>query len=224
MSVASSHRESQEFSSSLDGDEVHRLLDRAAAGDSSAHDELVELTERRLMRLTRQMLRGYPRLRRWEQTDDVFQTAIVRLHKSLRDVAPTSIEHFFGLAATQVRRTLVDLTRHHFGPLGQGANHASDVDNHIKEHVQADQLTPESSAMSIEFWNRFHEVAGALPDQERRVFELIWYGGLEQKDVSKALEISIPTVQRRWYHARHLIHQELSDCAGHSHESLPSHG
>lgn len=213
MAVTIQHGHSQESSGSLTakGMELKRLLDRAGTGDATARDELIALTEQRLMRLTRQMLRSYPRLRRWEETDDVFQTAIVRFHKAVRDVNPESIEHFFGLAATQVRRTLIDLTRHYFGPQGHGANHASDVSGGINEKSAVDQQSPDDSAVSFEFWNRFHQTAGDLPDEERTVFELIWYGGLEQKDVAEAMGISISTVQRRWYRFRHLLHQQLAD-------------
>ncbi len=211
------HGRSQESSDILTATarELNRLLDRAGAGDANARHELLAFTERRLMRLTRQMLSSYPRLRRWEETDDVFQTAVIRFHKALRDVAPESIEHFFGLAATQVRRTLIDLTRHYFGPQGHGANHASDISGGINEKSAVAQQSPDDSAVSFEFWNRFHQSAVDLPDEERTVFELIWYGGLEQKDVAETLGISISTVQRRWYRSRHLLHQRLADTDSH---------
>lgn len=85
------------------------LLDRAADGSGAAYDELIALASQRLLKLTRKMLRNYPQLRRWEQTDDVFQNAVLRLHRSLADVQPQSVRDFFGLAATQIRRTLIDL-------------------------------------------------------------------------------------------------------------------
>ena len=71
------------------------------------------------------MFRNYPHLRRWEQTDDVFQTAALKLHRSLAEVKPESVRQFFGLAATQIRRTLIDLARHHYGPEGSAANQES---------------------------------------------------------------------------------------------------
>ena len=41
------------------------------------------------------MLRGYPHLQRWEQTDDVYQTALLRLHQALSQVTPESAQHFW---------------------------------------------------------------------------------------------------------------------------------
>jgi hypothetical protein len=46
------------------------------------------------------MLRNYPHLKRWEQTDDVFQRAALRLYRSLGEVQPASPREFFGLATT----------------------------------------------------------------------------------------------------------------------------
>ena len=104
------------------------LLDLAAEGQEDAYGELIAKASERLFKLTRKMLRNYPYLRRWEQTDDVFQNAAMRLHQSLSEVKTDTVRNFFGLAVTQIRRTLIDLARHHFGPEGQGAKHHSDAD------------------------------------------------------------------------------------------------
>ena len=110
-----------------DTTQFQRLLDGWAAGDDAARTELLERAAQRLLELTRRMFRNYPQLRRWEETDDVFQNAILRLYRSLGDVRPDSVRGFFALAATQIRRTLIDLARHHFGPEGSAARHHSDV-------------------------------------------------------------------------------------------------
>lgn len=91
--------------------QLQALLDKAGEGDQTAYDELIVQASDRLLKLTRKMLRSYPHLRRWEQTDDVFQNAVMRLHRSLSEVQPESVRQFFGLAATQIRRTLIDLAR-----------------------------------------------------------------------------------------------------------------
>ena len=92
--------------------QLQAILDLAAQGTETAYDELIARASQRLLKLTRKMLRQYPRLRRWEESDDVFQTAALRLHRSLAEVKPESVRGFFGLAATQIRRTLLDLARH----------------------------------------------------------------------------------------------------------------
>ena len=183
--------------------QLQSLLDQ----DDPDYDELIERASDRLLKLTRRMLRNYPHLHRWEGTDDVFQTAVMRLHRSLSDVKPESVSQFFGLAATQIRRTLIDLVRHHFGPEGQAAKHesmgASDV-QHVRNQPDAHDQ-PET----LDSWAQFHEAVDDLPAEEKEVFQLAWYGGLQQKEIASLLDISIPTVQRRWYKARFILKQSM---------------
>ena len=104
---------------------IQLRLDRLRAGDASARDELLQIACERLTRLARKMLRGYPGVSRWEQTDDVLQNAAVRLCRALEDVRPESVRSFVSLAAVQIRRELIDLARHYDGPEGPGRHHAS---------------------------------------------------------------------------------------------------
>src|SRR6476661_7110126 len=106
--------------------QLQRCLDRLRQGDLVARNELLNHACERLRKLTRRMLRGFVRLRRWEQTDDVLHNAMMRLHRALSETAPESLRHFFNLAAMQIRRELIDLANHHFGPEGQGAKHDTD--------------------------------------------------------------------------------------------------
>jgi hypothetical protein len=93
------------------------------AGDHSARDQLVKCARDRLLRLTRKMLKSYPGVARWEQTGDVFQNAALRLCRALNETTPESAKYFLNLAALHIRRELIDLARHHFGPEGIGAHH-----------------------------------------------------------------------------------------------------
>jgi RNA polymerase sigma-70 factor (ECF subfamily) len=56
----------------------HLWLDRMRAGDLSARDELLHNLCGRLERLARTMLHRFPRVRRWAETDDVLQNALLR--------------------------------------------------------------------------------------------------------------------------------------------------
>ena len=70
--------------------QLQRLLNLASEGQDAAYKELINLAAERLQRLTATMFRPYPRLRRWEDTSDVFQTAAIRLYQSLSEVRPDS--------------------------------------------------------------------------------------------------------------------------------------
>ncbi|TWT35013.1 RNA polymerase sigma factor [Thalassoglobus neptunius] len=201
--------------------QLQSLVHRASAGDPSASEELLDRTFQQLRKMTSRMLRNYPRLRRWEETDDVFQNAAFKLCRSLEEARPETVAGYFGLAATQIRRTLIDLVRHHFGPHGHGANHHSDGeaadDGRLKRLADT-----HGEPQTLDQWGEFHESVDQLPDDARNVFEMIWYGGLEQKDVAEVLKVSVPTIQRRWYLAQHLLHQQFGDKSPHNgHQSRP---
>ena len=90
-------------SSSVTADLQH-CLDRLRVGDDSVRGRLLEYANDRLARLTRKMLRDNPRVKRWEQTEDVFQNAAMRLYRALADVQPQNVRDFFRLAAVQIRK------------------------------------------------------------------------------------------------------------------------
>src|SRR5262249_34889477 len=102
---------------------LQHCLDRLQAGDGAARDELLNAAGARLTKLARKMLRADARLRRWEETDDVLQTALMRLLQALRTVTPATPREFFRLSARQIRLPLIDLARHHYGPQGAAAHH-----------------------------------------------------------------------------------------------------
>ncbi len=63
-------------------------IERLQAGDAVARDDLITCACDQLRRLTRGLLRDYPRVGRWEQTDEVLQNAYLRLWQALQDVTP----------------------------------------------------------------------------------------------------------------------------------------
>src|ERR1051326_6467529 len=88
---------------------------RMRAGDLAARNELLCCVGYRLERLARKMLRKFPAVQQFAQTDDVLQNALMRLLRALEQVRPNSVSDFFGLAAEQMRRELLDLARHFHG-------------------------------------------------------------------------------------------------------------
>lgn len=188
--------------------QLQNLIDRGLNGDTAAHEALLHHACDRLLRLTRKMFHGYPNLRRWEQTDDVFQNAMLRLHRALAEVRVESVRHFFNLAAVQVRRELLDLAKHHFGPEGAGANHHTDGqpadDDGGSLHDNAEEPEDLSS------WSEFHAQVEKLPEDELEVVNLLYYEGLTQEEAAKVLGISFRTLKRRWQSARLKLHEVLN--------------
>jgi RNA polymerase sigma-70 factor (ECF subfamily) len=189
--------------------EAGDLLKRLRAGDLSARSSLIALAQGRFAALAHAMLRRYPHVRRWEETDDLLQAALVRLHRSLAEVRPEDLPHFDNLAATQIRRELIDLARSYHGPEGVGARHHTDGTDpaELLAKVAERPGRPES----LEEWTAFHEAVDRLPEQEREVMELLWYRGLTHAQAAEALGVATKTVQRRWASARLLIREALQD-------------
>ena len=190
--------------------QLQLLIDRAL-DDEGARNALLDHACDRLLRLTRKMFHARPDLRRWEQTDDVFQNAMLRLHRALSEVKPESVRHFFNLAAVMIRRTLLDLAKHHLGPHGQGANHHTDGqpadDDGGSLHETPDAADEPSD---LEGWSAFHVQVETLPEDEREVLGLLFYEGLTQEETAKVLGISLRTVKRRWQSARCRLYDALN--------------
>ncbi len=111
-----------------EGTNLQRVIERFASGDDSALNDLLLQAADRLEKLARSMLSDFTRVRRWEETADIVQNASVRLFRAFQTTRPTDVRGFFALAALQIRRELIDLARHYFGPEGLGANYESRSD------------------------------------------------------------------------------------------------
>lgn len=185
---------------------------RLAAGDLSARDQIIELCADRLRQLAHRMLARFPNVRRWDDTDDVFQTAAMRLHRSLGQMPIDSPRTVLALAATEVRRELIDLARKHAGAWSYAANHGTNVlpplsgrgartERHIDRVIAPDT--------TLDRWTIFQEAVDRLPGESREVFHLVWFLGADQKTIADLLDCSERTVKTRWREAREAVKAAL---------------
>jgi RNA polymerase sigma-70 factor (ECF subfamily) len=184
---------------------LHELIVRLNAADPAARNELIEHVCERLRRLTRRLLQNFGRVRRWEDSEDVLQNAVLRLLNALRDVKLDSVQHFFNLATLHIRRELLDLSRHYFGPEGLGARHSSQVMRPESGSTPPSAENPPDSThdpVALSAWTEFHARVDSLPAELREVCELLWYQGLTQPEAAAVLNVAVPTVKRRWLEAR----------------------
>ena len=179
-----------------------RWLERMRAGDRAAGDELFRHLGGRLKRLAGKMLRGFPAVRRWEGSGDVLQNASLRLRLALKEVRPGSSAQFFGQAAKEIRRELLDLKRHYCGPEGIGANHHTDG----RGAPAREPVDPAPGPDELEEWCEFHAQVERLPAEERAVVDLHFYQGLSKAEAAELLGVDVRTVQRRWNAALQLLH------------------
>jgi RNA polymerase sigma-70 factor (ECF subfamily) len=186
---------------------VQQGLDRLAQGDEQARKELLEHGLRRLKLLAARMLRAYPQWNRPEEVDDLFQQAMLRLWESLETLRPKTSQHFFRLAAMQMRWALLDLLRRSKAdgrPLPLSiSNNASDA--HLEPfdttHVP-DQLL---------FWTDFHNAVEQLPEREKAVVDLIWYHGASRTEVATELGVSTRQVLNYWQSGKRMLRRKLKE-------------
>lgn len=185
---------------------IQHLLNRLQDGDAAAREELIRYPLERLRRLARWMFHRQPDLQELEQTDDVLQKALLRLHRALAEVRPTSVRNFFNLAARQIRWVLQDLARELVR--AKTVLPAGDLVSTTRRQNPLEPFDPESEPSTLEEWAEFHEKVEMLPEETREVFELLWYQGLTKVEAAEILGISLRTVKRRWLAARLLLHGE----------------
>jgi RNA polymerase sigma factor (sigma-70 family) len=146
------------------------------------------------------MLLHYPAVREWEETSDVFQNVLARLARALLTAEVPSAEELFWLASALIRRELIDLTRHLLGPEGPAAHHLP------PGHPAADGVAPDATSSHdpyrLALWADLHRAIAALPDAERRLFDLIYYQGRSLPEAAAVLGAPERTLRRHWQEVR----------------------
>jgi RNA polymerase sigma-70 factor (ECF subfamily) len=134
-------------------------------------------------------------------------------------VRPESSVHFLRLGALQIRRELVDLARHHFGPNGAAAHaHFGEppdgTDSSSSASGGQENQPPDDRGdgpSTLAEWTEFHEAVSAVPEELMAVVDLLLYQGLSQPQVARELGVDVRTVRRRWRAARRALAKWLAD-------------
>jgi RNA polymerase sigma-70 factor (ECF subfamily) len=200
-------------------DRLACCLERWAAGEKSARDEILEICDQRMRVLSHRLLGKFAKVRRWDNTDDVAQNAAIRLHRALADTVPDSPRGLMGLMATQIQRELIDLARKHSGPHSWASNHDTNagVKNGTCRVEEASEGEQRDEAVPIERWEEFHAAIEGLPGDLREVFRMVWYLGLDRESAAKAMGCSVRTLGRMWAEAREQVGKAMEEAGpGHA--------
>ena len=195
---------------------LESCLARLRSGDDSARGRILEICNERLRDLSHRLLGKFAKVRRWDDTDDVAQNAAIRLYRALAETVPDSTRGLMALMATQIQRELIDLARKHSGPMSYAANHGTNVRRDgrgevvLVEHA-ADPGDTHDEEIPIDRWEQFHAAVEALPEDQREVFNLLWYLGLDHVSAAETLGLSMRTLARRWQEARQAIRRRLDE-------------
>jgi len=179
--------------------EITALLRGIAKGSKQAEAALVPLVYAELRRLARRLMsreRGNHTL----QTTALVHEAYLRLAKpgggSWKDR-----EHFFAVAATVMRRVLVDHARAVRAQKRGGGVLPVDGPEPSISLDQPEQILAVDAALS-----RLAE----LDERQARIVELRFFAGMTTEEVAEALHISSRTVKREWQLARAWLYGELA--------------
>jgi RNA polymerase sigma-70 factor (ECF subfamily) len=189
--------------------EMRVLINRLHAGEKAARDELLMRVMHRLELLARRMLKQFPAVRRWEETGDVLQDALLRLLRGLETKTPESTRDFFNLAANRIRSSLLDLARKHGGPHGLGPNIVLPGSGGKDVSTPPEPSDAGPSADELERWCHFHEAVEKLPAEEREVVGLHFYHGWSFVEIAELFQIDERSARRRWQRACVKLHELL---------------
>jgi len=186
------------------GDTVTRLLAAWRAGDEQHMGQLMPLVYAELHQLAQRQMRG-ERTGHTLQTTALVHEAFLRL--SGADVPWQDRVHFFALAASTMRRVLVDHAKAHGrGKRGGGAPHLP-----LDEALVASAEPLDDVAALDEALQRLAE----RDPRKARVVELHYFAGLNYDEVAQALGISAATVDRDLRFAKAWLYSELRGPASH---------
>ena len=184
--------------------EVTGLLRAWRAGDLQAEERLIGVLYQELHGMAQR------RLRRERQATTLQTTALV--HEAyLRLVDQQRVEwrdrgHFLALAATMMRRVLVDRARaRQAGKRGSGEAAIALTD------VEEMGVDPAVEVLDVD--RALERLAAAFP-RPARVVELRFFGGLELQEIGAVIGVTERTVKRDWAFARAWLARELAGAAG----------
>ncbi len=168
---------------------VQELLVLSFQGNGQAREELFIRSLDRLRAMARQMFHKFPKLLTLEQTDDILNKAVLRLHRALDEVRPPNARAFFGLASLQMRRVLTDLCRYY-----------------AHRTIKFISIPPVPSQggrpLDLEEWSEFHQAIDRMEPKDQELFHLLFYQALSVVEVAEMLGESTSKLRRNWREAR----------------------
>ena len=183
--------------------DVTRLLQAWREGDRAALDDLIPLVYRELHGIaSRHLSRERPG--HTLQSTALVHEAFLRL-LGQRNVDWQNRAHFFAIAASQMRRILVDHARRGAAGKRGGTGRPSPIDDAVEVAAPAigleriDALALDQALQQLE----------ALDPTQGRVVELRYFGGLTIEETATVLGLSTGSIKREWTTARAWLFRAL---------------
>jgi RNA polymerase sigma factor (TIGR02999 family) len=177
---------------------VSELLIRWKAGDQGALEALVPLVYKELRDIARHHLQR-------ERPGHTLQSAALVHEAYLRllDQRPFDTEnraHFLAVASRLMRQILVDFARSH-GAAKRGADRIVELD--------ASLILPQVRNTDVVALDDALNGLMRLDEQQGRIVELRFFGGLATEEIAEVLGISPSTVKRDWNVAKAWLTRQM---------------
>lgn len=177
---------------------VSQLLVRWRAGDQEALAALLPLVYKELRDIARYHLQR-------ERPGHTLQSAALVHEAYLRllDQRPFETEnraHFLAVASRLMRQILVDYARSH-GAAKRGADRRVELD--------AALVLPQMKGADVVALDDALSDLAKLDEQQSRIVELRFFGGLAIEEIAEALDISASTVKREWNVAKAWLTRQM---------------
>jgi RNA polymerase sigma factor (TIGR02999 family) len=177
---------------------ITELLARWRAGDDEALQRLIPLVYEELRGIARRHLQG-------ERPGHMLQSAALVHEAYLRLVDQRPFEtrdraHFLAVASRLMRQVLVDHARHH-GAAKRGANQQVELDISL--------VVPKAAPLEMIALDDALTALARMDEQQARIVELRFFGGLAIEEIADLLGSSRSTVKREWNVAKAWLSREM---------------
>jgi RNA polymerase sigma factor (TIGR02999 family) len=179
--------------------ELSQLLVAWRGGDQTALDRLTPLVYEELRRLAKHYMRG-ERPGHTLQATALVNEAYMRLI-DYKEMQWQNRAHFFAVAAQLMRRVLVDHARGRNYAKREGAQQRLSLS-------KADQVADKPDVDLAALDDALKTLA-EMNEQQSRIVELRFFGGLTIEETAEVLGISHATVERDWAVARAWLRREI---------------
>ena len=178
---------------------VTKLLNEVRGGNQASADMLLQAVYTDLRRLARRYMAG-------ERSDHTLQPTALVHEAYLRIFEGAQVDfrnrtHFFAVAASQMRRILVDHGRE-FRSAKRGGG--------LKISLEEDQHPSPLADCDIEAVDELLDKLQRADAEAARVVELKFFSGLTDHEVAEEMGVSHSTVRRHWSFARAWLIRQLS--------------
>jgi len=176
--------------------DVTRLLAEARAGNDDALDRILPLIYEELRRLARKQMGGEAPGHTLNATELVHE-AYLKL-SSGKEFDAKNRPHLLAMASRSMRQLLVDHARgRNAQKRGGDWKRTTLADEHGVVETSPEELLALDAALED------------LDPRQRQVVECRFFGGMEESEIARALDVSERTVRRDWVKARAWLYSRL---------------